>query len=319
MADYTGNVCNPDTERQDCNAKNPGGSSPPTHVWNAALRVCQPVDIQCPEGHSPIGGVCTLNDSCPVGFVLAHNGACKKSDDECPPGNIKSPSGQCLPGEGQCAQGEARRPNGTCGKDDDGDGKSDDDDDNPNNDSTKETFAGGDTCNAPPSCSGSPILCGQARIQWRIECNTRKNRNISGGACGSAPVCTGEKCDAMEYSQLIMQWRTACALEKQSGDAVVGGQPDWTKVTGDGTDGAGNDPEGPLKSKSFNPGERLDSGGFFSGGGTCPQLGTLNLPFGKTFDMDSVPWFCDLLFMTRMFLTLLGSFIGIGILLGWRL
>ena len=101
------------------------------------------------------------------------------------------PDGKCLPGDGQCAAGEVRGPDGTCKKDGDGDGQPDDPGD-------KDTFAGGDDCSVPPSCGGSPIMCGQARIQWRIDCNTRKNRNIAGGTCNTMPVCTGES--AMRWS-----------------------------------------------------------------------------------------------------------------------
>ncbi len=83
-------------------------------------------------------------------------------------------------------------------------------------------------------------MCGQARIQWRIDCNTRKNLTVTGGrGCGmDPPICTGEKCDALEYAQLLQQWRTACATEALRGVGGTGtGQPDWTKVTGMNQDG----------------------------------------------------------------------------------
>src|SRR5690606_28654962 len=169
-------------------------------------------------------------------------------------------------GEGQCAAGEVRRENGTCGKDGDGDGVADVDDDDPDND-PKESASGGDTCDAPPACNGGAIDCMQVKIQWRIDCNTRKNRNVSGGACNAPPVCTGDKCDAMEYASLIQQWRAACNLEKLLAGTGTGsnGQPDWTKVTGDGTEGAGAEPDGPVKDREFDPTNRLDDSGFFNG------------------------------------------------------
>ncbi len=168
------------------------------YYWNEILGVCSPLDVECPDGQvKDSGGSC--KEACPNGMVLMSDGTCKIKENECPPGNVKAPSGECLPGEGQCAAGEVKGKDGTCKRDSDGDGKPDDGEDEG---TTDETFAGGDSCNAPPACSGSPILCGQARIQWRIDCNTRRNRNISGGACSSPPVCTGEKCDAMEYDVL---------------------------------------------------------------------------------------------------------------------
>lgn len=147
-------------------------------------------------------------------MVADPEGLCKPAAEDCPAGNVRAPSGQCLPGEGQCAAGEARRPNGTCGRDSDGDGQADEDDEDPENDPDRETASGGDSCSAPPSCSGGPIDCLQAKIQWRIDCNTRHKVNVTGGTCGAMPVCVGENCKAMEYAQLLQQWKAACALEK---------------------------------------------------------------------------------------------------------
>lgn len=307
-----GDVCGIDFP-STCSANGPG------YYWNPFLGICEPPARTCEAGEIKNSQTGECEQGCPAGMVSNSQGQCEPESNECPAGEIKAPSGACLPGEGQCAAGEARRKDGTCGKDSNGDGEADDDDDDPNNDSEKETFSGGDNCQNPPACSGSPVMCGQARIQWRIDCNTRKNRNVSGGSCAAMPVCTGEKCDAVEYSSLLMQWRTACALEKQSGGGSGSGQPDWTKVTGDGSDGVGQDPDGPVKDRTFDPSSRLDAGGFLSGGGSCPQLGTLNLPFGKVFDMDAYPWFCDLLYLTRMFLTMLGSFIALVIIVKGKL
>lgn len=181
---------------------------------NSATSLCTPVEQECPANttKNPTTGAC--EEACPSGMVADAEGLCKPAADDCPAGNVRAPSGQCLPGEGQCAAGEARRPNGTCGRDSDGDGQADEDDEDSENDPDKETASGGDSCSAPPSCSGGPIDCLQVKIQWRIDCNTRSKVNVTGGACGAMPVCVGENCKAMEYSQLLMQWRTACALEK---------------------------------------------------------------------------------------------------------
>lgn len=222
------------------------------------------------------------------------NGVCKPKEDQCPPGNVKSPTGGCLPGDGQCAVGEVKGKDGTCKRDADGDGKPDAGEDEG---TTDETFSGGDSCDAPPACSGSPIMCGQARIQWRIDCNTRKNRQITGGACSAMPMCVGRDCDAMEYSQLLMQWRTACALEKAksgSGDADPnvaaikealtgnGGTPDigaegspadsWAG----GGEGGGGEPIDP------------DTSGYGWGGGTCPSPPAVSV-LGASIQFDAGP------------------------------
>lgn len=198
----------------DCAALGPG------YTLNYGTSMCQAPSEECAENESkdPVTGVC--EQGCAAGLVMDAGGVCKPKEDDCPAGNVRAPSGQCLPGDGQCAAGEARRANGTCGKDVNGDGVADEDDEDPEND-PEEYFAGGDTCASPPSCSGGAVECGMARIQWRIDCNTRRTVNVTGGACSAMPVCVGENCKAMEYAQLVQQWRAACALEKMA-DAEPG-------------------------------------------------------------------------------------------------
>lgn len=270
---------------------------------NFGTSMCQPPFDECASNQvkDPVSGICT--DGCEPGKIMDASGVCKPPVDECPPGNIKSPSGGCLPGDGQCAAGEARGKDGTCKRDADGDGKPDAGEDEGN---TDETFSGGDSCNAPPACSGSPIMCGQARIQWRIDCNTRKNRNVSGGACSAVPLCTGEKCDAMEYSSLLMQWRTACAMEKLAGKGDGGGddgQPAWTRVDGmnqnpGAGEGAGDTPT--VGEKQFST-DDLDQSGF--GGGMCMGFaggggsGAVGQAYALEFGAPNAEW-C--LFISRL-------------------
>lgn len=248
------------------------------YYWHSSLNVCAPIDPDdCDDGVTSKEGVCRKPDECPAGMIEDANGLCKPESNECPSGQIKSPEGACLPGEGQCAAGEVRGDDGTCKKDADGDGEPDPDDPNDKN------FSGGDTCAAPPSCSGDPIMCGQARIQWRIDCNTRRNVNIAGGSCDAVPICTGEKCDAMEYSQLLQQWRASCALQDlaangedngNDGDADGDGQPDWTEADGMNQDpGSGSDPtDTDVWEERTIDGSSLDSSGWVGGFGSCPAI-----------------------------------------------
>ena len=174
------------------------------YFFNYGTSMCQPPPTEecaANEVKDPVTGQC--NAGCPAGMTQDANGVCKPSNDTCPAGQVKGPDGSCV--QGTCPAGQVKGADGTCKKDVDEDGEPDEDD---------ESFSGGDDCSTPPACSGSFIMCGQARIQWRIDCNTRKNRNISGGSCAAIPVCTGEKCDALEYAQLLQQWRATCALEK---------------------------------------------------------------------------------------------------------
>lgn len=312
-ADFTqtwtalGNVC-PDDQEKNCQSPAMAGAG---YYWNPVLRVCEPPDIKCQGGAKPNSlGQCGP-EPCPEGRTLQQDGTCKTKENECPAGQIRSPDGKCLPGDGQCAAGEVRGPDGTCKKDSDGDGDPDDPGD-------KETFSGGDDCAVPPSCSGSPILCGQARIQWRIDCNTRKNRNIAGGTCAAMPVCTGEKCDAMEYASLLMQWRTACATEKlltkDGGNGGDGSQPEWTKVTGMSTDpGAGSSPDdiNVVTTKKIGISDLDQSGvggsgscmGFVTGGGAASSLSS-----GFMQVMSSPPaFFCNFISQIRAVIILLAS------------
>ncbi|WP_414499045.1 hypothetical protein [Stenotrophomonas maltophilia] len=297
-------------------------------VWNGMLGVCQPVEPECPLGQVKVGNACEKEKPCPDGMALVA-GSCKKKDEECPSGMIRSPSGQCIPGDGQCASGEVRGADGTCKRDKDGDGKPDDPDGSEGGgDGKNDSFAGGDTCNAPPSCNGSPIMCGQARIQWRIDCNTRRNNNISGGHCSQSgmPICTGEKCNAMEYAGLLMQWRSACALEKMAGKTDTPGANNADK-NGNGVadvlEGVGEPApigDGATEvqaTKKWGIGVNtglLDTGNMF-GGGACPTPPTFKL-MGQTISGADFPYFCQAAAILRAAIQIFAAFAALQILLG---
>lgn len=283
----SGSICG--TIPNDCSNFGPNFS------MNYGTGMCQPKPQECAENQTkdPVTGVC--EQGCAAGMVMDANGVCKPKQEDCPPGNVRAPSGQCLPGDGQCAAGEARRPNGTCGIDADGDGEADEDDEDPENDPEKEFFAGGDNCASPPSCSGGVIECGQARIQWRIDCNTRRTVNITGGACNAMPLCVGENCKAMEYAQLLQQWKASCALEKMADkEAGEGGNEDLIKLLTDpgsiqpDLGGTGDMPGGGAYAwgddeEEFDP----DTGGF-GWSSSCPANPTVNV-FGATLTFNLSP------------------------------
>lgn len=221
---------------------------------------------ECPAGTVRLpDGSCGEQGDCPVGQHLV-NGECQPNG-ACPTGQVKAPDGSCV--DESCPAGQARGADGSCKPDDDEDGEPDEGEDD-------GTFSGGESCDVPPLCSGDNILCGQARIQWRIDCNTRKNRHISGGHCGigGMPICTGEKCDALEYASLLTTWRIACALEDESagggvGDVDLSGVEDRLDGIQDYLDGNGQsvgDSEVPWSDAV--PVQQEWSSGL--GGGTCP-------------------------------------------------
>lgn len=295
--------------------------------FNPAIYGCELPEVEtCPVGQQKnAAGDCVVNQ-CPSGMVEGPTGTCINEKNECPAGEVKSPTGQCLPGDGQCAQGEARRPNGTCGKDFNGDGVADDDDDNPDNDTDKETFSGGDNCTSPPSCSGSPVACGQARIQWRIECNTRRNETIAGGACNAMPICKGEKCNAMEYSQLLQQWKAACALEKlvnqQPGQGGGGDNSDLIAYLSSGgtvnTDAMGNggiEVGDPWGGGTGSPGDDFQpDGSGFGYSSSCPTFPVVNV-MGTSLDFNNGP-LCDWLALGGQLVLILAALASLRIVAG---
>lgn len=300
-----GSVC-PDDEQEQCKLFGDG------YYWNSLLKVCEPPEGKCPGGAKPNSlGKCAP-EPCPDGMAQQQDGTCKKKENECPAGQIRSPDGKCLPGDGQCAKGEVRGQDGTCKKDADNDGQPDP--------VTDESFSGGDDCNAPPSCSGSPIMCGQARIQWRIDCNTRKNRNIAGGTCASMPICTGDKCDAMEYSALLMQWRSACALEKlaQGSGNGGGGENADVKAIRDALTGTGGAvttaPDRPRSDvwapRSGTP-VKPDTGGY-GWGRTCPQPPSFEV-FGNVIQINTAP-LCNWLILGSYFVMGLAALASLRII-----
>lgn len=303
-----GNVC-PDDQEKNCQLMGGG------NYWNPILKVCEPPQEQC-AGGKPANSLGQCGpEPCPAGMIIQPDGTCKKKENECPAGNVRSPDGKCLPGDGQCAQGEVRGPDGTCKKDRDEDGEPD-----PPGEGEPNSFSGGDDCNSPPSCSGDAIMCGQARIQWRIDCNTRRNTNIAGGSCSAMPVCTGEKCDAMEHTQMIMQWRTACAVEKLAQGTGGGGDGngdlaairDALTGTGGTVDpGASQPGSGAWMPDTPDGGGGVgqpDTSGYGWGGGSCPTPPAIEV-MGSVIEFNVQP-LCNWLSLASYFvmgLAALGS------------
>lgn len=323
----TGKTCNksPDCAAQGVNM-----------VWNSYLGVCQPVAPECPADHKLVGNSCIEEKPCPDGMALV-NGVCKAKENECPAGSTLMPDGSCK--KAQCPAGETMGEDGTCKK-----AKPEDSPDScPAGQKADEngkcqfdtSFSGGDTCDVPPSCSGDPIMCGQARIQWRIDCNTRKNTNVSGGPCSPSgmPVCTGEKCDQVEYSQLIMQWRSACAAEKllekssdtqgdntgttpkpdTSGvsDGELSGQaPNDGDATGAFSDGS-NAGNGSGSGNGSGNGNGLNSAGY-GWSRACPTPPTVNL-MGQAITFNIGP-FCNWMALGGWLVLLFSALLSLRIL-----
>ena len=274
-------------------------------VRNPLLGVCEPVSPECPEGMRPVAGKCAPNDFCPVGQIVNENNVCEQRDGECPAGSTRALDGMCRSEDddnnpNKCPPGQVKGSDGTCKPDTDDDGEADEGSDT-------GTFSGGDSCKVPPMCSGDAILCGQARIQWRIDCNTRRNQQISGGGCAPAsmPVCVGESCDLMQYAQLVQAWNTRCAVEELARrESTGGGNDNGDPVNWDPTldaaavveDTAGTaEPDDAFTDESANNGGEgglpggsgdLDTSGF-GWSRSCPNLPSITVMDG-TLDFNAV-------------------------------
>lgn len=258
-----GNECS--WEPQDCDQLG-------NYYWHSTLHSCVPMEPECPTGEAQPDGTCKDNN-CPAGMKEDAFGLCKPDGSECPAGQARGPDGACTSdkdgdGKEDCPAGQAKGADGTCKPDSDDDGEPDEPGD-------KSEFSGGDDCNTPPTCSGDAIMCGQARIQWRIECNLRRDFSISGGACEAIPVCTGRGCNAMEYAQLLQQWRTACKTADAgggpgapgNGDANGNGIPDVLEQNIGEIEGE----QGEVGSVGADAWNDVNTSGWL-GGGSCPGL-----------------------------------------------
>jgi hypothetical protein len=293
--------------------------------------MCWPDEV-CPNnGPKDAKGQCIEPEICPEGHSKDQFGQCKPSDNQCPPGRIPGPDGVCMDGsdDGMCASDQVRGQDGTCKKDEDGDGQPDDGEDT-------GKFSGGEDCRMPPQCSGDNIMCGQARIQWRIDCNTRKEANISGGNCHAPPVCAGEGCKPLEYAILVTQWRTACAVEAmaQAVDGPGGGGDDngppenfdvgtYAENVVDqaaGSSSGGCDSNGGpgcgLGDREIDAGGDLDDGGL-GWGRSCPSLPVVQV-MGATLDFNAVAGgkMCDWMQLGGQFVLILAAAASLRIMVG---
>lgn len=156
--------------------------------------------------------------------------------------------------------------------------------------------------------------------------------------CKTPPVVTGDAALGMVASQA---WATRCAVEAGSSAKVTGdigdcaspftvegdtpeahqlramraercSAPDWAKAgAGDGNTGNPHDGaegvDGPGNSTWTFDVDVLDTSGF--GGGSCPQLGTLDFGSFGAVALDGATWWCPLIAGLRAVMLLMGVFI----------
>lgn len=129
------------------------------------------------------------------------------------------------------------------------------------------------------------------------------------GQCGGSFTCTGG--DPVLCSIAQQTYQARCEAEGRWGEGEGTGE-----FPGDGDGGAGEDPDPKSAVKSAMPRlSMLDESGFF-GGGSCPQIPSVNTRWGS-FDFNNND-FCKVIGIARGALILLGAFIALGILMGWQ-
>jgi len=171
------------------------------------------------------------------------------------------------------------------------------------------------------------------------------NSATGGGDCKTPPVVTGDAALGMVATQA---WATRCAVEAGASAKVTGdigdcaspftvegdtpeahqlramraercSAPDWAKAgAGDGNTGNPHDGaegvDGPGNSTWTFDVDVLDTSGF--GGGSCPQLGTLDFGTFGAVALDGATWWCPLIAGLRAVMLLMGVFISFRILFG---
>jgi hypothetical protein len=130
-----------------CSASSGGGQSFCSDGSTPVNGKCQNgsnPSLNCPSGSTPYNGFCY--GVCPNG-AAAVNGFCPAPMGTCPNG--------ASPVNGSCSVGTSCDPTT---------------DPNQCKGNNQGNAGGGDTCNAPPFCSGDPIMCNVLAQQWATRC-----------------------------------------------------------------------------------------------------------------------------------------------------
>ncbi|HGM7333929.1 TPA: hypothetical protein ACKQCJ_000209 [Stenotrophomonas maltophilia] len=164
--------------------------------------------------------------------------------------------------------------------------------------------SGGGDCGSPPATSGDPILGMIAMQTWATRCATEKSNSakVTGdvGNCDAAFVVEG---DSIQANQLRAQRAQLCNGKPGSGQGNAGNPHEGAE-----------DVDGPGKWSWKFDDKLIDKTGF--GGGSCPQLGTIDFGRFGTVSLDGQTWWCPLVSALRAVMLLLGMFISFRIVFG---
>lgn len=166
------------------------------------------------------------------------------------------------------------------------------------------TASGGGTCTSPPATGGDPILGMIAMQTWATRCAAEKaNGGKVTGDVGNCEAPFSVEGDTVQANQLRAQRAQLCAGRPGEGQGN----------TGNPHEGA-EDADGPGKWTWKFDESVIDKSGF--GGGSCPQLGTLDFGRFGTVSLDGQTWWCPLIAAMRTVMLLLGMFISFRVVFG---
>lgn len=166
------------------------------------------------------------------------------------------------------------------------------------------TGSGGGDCSSPPVTGGDPVLGIIATQTWATRCAAEKanGAKVTGdiGDCAAAFSVEG---DSVQANQLRAQRAQLCAGKPGEGQGS----------SGDVHQGA-EDADGPGNWTWKFDDDLIDKTGF--GGGSCPQLGTVDFGRFGAVSLDGQTWWCPLVAAMRAVMLLLGMFISFRIVFG---
>lgn len=164
--------------------------------------------------------------------------------------------------------------------------------------------SGGGNCQTPPATSGDPILGMIATQTWATRCAAEKGNSAKvTGDIGNCDAGFSVEGDSVQANQLRAQRAQLCA-----------GRPGEGQGSGSNPHEGAEDVDGPGKwSWKFDK-DLIDTSGF--GGGSCPQLGTIDFGRFGAVSLDGTTWWCSLISAMRTVMLLLGMFIAFRIVFG---
>lgn len=164
--------------------------------------------------------------------------------------------------------------------------------------------SGGGNCQTPPATSGDPILGMIATQTWATRCAAEKGNSAKvTGDIGNCDAAFSVEGDSVQANQLRAQRAQLCA-----------GRPGEGQGSGSNPHEGAEDVDGPGKwSWKFDK-DLIDTSGF--GGGSCPQLGTIDFGRFGTVSLDGTTWWCSLISAIRTVMLLLGMFIAFRVVFG---